>query len=145
MQVLDKGKQDYYDALDELKQSFHKSIEIVNKLRDLGHKCGLSNEIIRKDIEQALQGIVKARQIRALLPLELKRGYKSNTNNKTAGAAELPKLHTKLSKTPTLSFVATVIVNAEKRKVSIPAKFRNDIDRYYVGAGKKVKVQISPL
>jgi hypothetical protein len=63
---------EYLDAIEELKKSFIHSIDIVNKLRDLGLKYGLSKEDIRRDIELALEGVVKPRQLRSLLPLELK-------------------------------------------------------------------------
>jgi hypothetical protein len=82
---------EYRHAIEELKKSFVKSIEIVNKLRDLGVKYGLSPMEVRKDIEIALNGIVKPRQLRSILPLELKRKYHSNSNKNTnsAAAAEL--------------------------------------------------------
>lgn len=50
---------EYLDAIEELKKSFIRSIDIVNKLRDLGLKYGLSKEDIRRDIELALEGVVK--------------------------------------------------------------------------------------
>jgi hypothetical protein len=80
MQVLDssKGKQDYYDALEQLKHSYHKTVEIVQNIYDLGLKYGLSNEVIRKDIERALSDIIKPRQIRNLLPQQLKHLEKAN-------------------------------------------------------------------
>src|SRR5215472_2273324 len=67
-----KRPPEYLHTIEELKKSFVKSIDIVNRLRDLGLKYGLSKEEIRKDIEQALEGVVKPRQLRSLLPLELK-------------------------------------------------------------------------
>lgn len=72
--TLSNGKRpkEYLDAIEELKKSFIRSIDIVNKLRDLGLKYGLSKEEIRRDIELALEGVVKPRQLRSLLPLELK-------------------------------------------------------------------------
>jgi len=66
-----KRPPEYPHAIEELKKSFVKSIDIVNRL-DLGLKYGLSKEEIRKDIELALEGVVKPRQLRSLLPLELK-------------------------------------------------------------------------
>jgi hypothetical protein len=63
---------EYLEALEHLKTSFVKSIDIGQKLHDLGLKYGLSAQEIRKDIESALEGIVKPRQLRSLLPLELK-------------------------------------------------------------------------
>jgi hypothetical protein len=80
---------EYLRTMEELKHSFVKSIEIVNKLHELGIKYGLSKQEIRKDIETSLQGIVKPRQLRSILPLELKRKYNINGNGKTAAAAEL--------------------------------------------------------
>ena len=67
-----KRPPEYLHAIEELKKSFVKSIEIVNRLRDLGLKYGLSKEEIRRDIERGLEGVVKPRQLRSLLPLELK-------------------------------------------------------------------------
>ncbi|MGB7954224.1 MAG: hypothetical protein WCF23_09605 [Candidatus Nitrosopolaris sp.] len=53
----------------------------------LGQKYGLSSQEIMKDIETALAGVVKPRQLRSILPLELKRKY--NGNGKTAATAKL--------------------------------------------------------
>ena len=116
MQVLDKGKekQDYYDALEQLKHSFHRSIEIVLKLRDLGAKYGLSNEIIRSDIEQILEGIIKPRQLRNLLPPELKHVKKANKAKHVAAITA-----------STIVFQYQITVNQDKRKIAIPAATGN--------------------
>lgn len=60
--------QEYLEAIEDLKKSFTRSIDIVHKLHDLGLKFGLNKQEIRRDIEQALEGIVKPRQLRNLLP-----------------------------------------------------------------------------
>ena len=45
------------------------------KLYEQGKNDGLSNEEIRKDIEITLDGIVKERRLRGILPVELTRSY----------------------------------------------------------------------
>jgi hypothetical protein len=42
----------------------------------------LSKEEIRRDIELALEGVVKSRQLRSLLPLELKNAKFANQKSK---------------------------------------------------------------
>jgi hypothetical protein len=80
----------YIKLLGELKQSFVRAGEMVLILYEQGKKDGLPNHIIRKDIEIALDGIVKERRLRELLPLELKRSYTiSQDNNNSAIIAEL--------------------------------------------------------
>jgi hypothetical protein len=102
--TLSNGKRppEYLRAIEELKKSFVKSIEIVNRIRDLGLKYGLSKEEIRKDIELALEGVVKPRQLRSLLPLELKNINKIRVQQPkpkpkkqvaAAAAAKLPASH----------------------------------------------------
>jgi hypothetical protein len=59
--------QEYQQALEELKHSFHKAVELVQRLKEIGTKHGLSNEQIRKDIELALANVVKPRTLRTLL------------------------------------------------------------------------------
>ena len=78
---------EYLHAIEELKSSFVKSIEIVNKLKDLGLKYGLSPMEVRKDIETSLQGIVGKRQLRNLLPLELKDTTKIHSKKAAAAIA----------------------------------------------------------
>ena len=60
--------QEYLEAIEDLKKSFTRSIYGVHKLHDLGLKFGLNKQEIRRDFEQALEGIVKPRQLRNLLP-----------------------------------------------------------------------------
>ena len=82
-----KRPPEYCRAIEELKKSFVNSIEIVKRLRDLGLKYGLSKEEIRKDIELALEGVVKPRQLRSLLPLELKNTKFANKTRRKAAVA----------------------------------------------------------
>lgn len=78
MQVLELRHGDrhrpleYRKVIEELKKSIVKSIDIVKKLHKLGLEHGLTSQEIRQDIERALAGVVKPRQLRSLLPLELK-------------------------------------------------------------------------
>jgi hypothetical protein len=76
-----KRPKEYLDAIEELKKSFIRSIDIVNKLRYLGLKYGHFKEEIRRDIELALE-VVKPRQLRSPLPLELKNVNKSRQQPK---------------------------------------------------------------
>jgi hypothetical protein len=67
--------EEYTKLLEELKQSFVSAANMAVKLYEQGKKDGLSNEVIRKDIEATLEGVVKERRLREILPLELKRSY----------------------------------------------------------------------
>jgi hypothetical protein len=49
--------------------------DIAKRLYEQGKKDGLDNDSIRKDIEAALAGVVKSRQLRNILPSELKQKY----------------------------------------------------------------------
>jgi len=48
--------EEYLGLLKELKESFTTPIDIALKIRKQGKKDGLSNDIIREDIEIALEG-----------------------------------------------------------------------------------------
>jgi hypothetical protein len=80
--AVEPKQQEYQAMLNELKHSFVKFIDLVTKLYQIGIKCGLSKEQIKYDVEKILEGIVKPRQLRAILPLELKRKYTINNDNK---------------------------------------------------------------
>jgi D-aminopeptidase len=95
-----KRPPEYLRAIEELKKSFVKSIEIVNRLRNFGLKYGLSKDEIRKDIELALEGVVKPRQLRSLLPLELKNVNKIRVQAKKEVAADAAAKHPE----PTIEF-----------------------------------------
>ena len=58
--------------LTELKDSTN-AYDIARGLLEQGRSDGLPNEVIRKDIEIALAGVIKPRQLSNILPLELKR------------------------------------------------------------------------
>ena len=58
------------------------------KLYEQGKKDGLSNEVIRKDIVTTLEGIVKERRLRKILPAELKRSYTHALTSDSALSAE---------------------------------------------------------
>ena len=75
--------EEYINLLMEFKQSFISAEEIAQRLYEQGKKDGLSNIEIRQDIENALDGVVKERRLREILPLELKRhgNYGSSNNN----------------------------------------------------------------
>lgn len=86
------GRSDtYLELLDELKHSFVRAGDMVIKLYEQGKRDGLTNDIIRNDIVEALDGIVKERRLRDLLPLELKRGYHKKVKDNSAIIAELAK------------------------------------------------------
>ena len=84
-----KRSSEYLQLLRELKQSFVKAGEMVIILYEQGKKDGLPNHIIRKDIETVLDGVVKERRLRELLPLELKRSYTITKQDNSALIAEL--------------------------------------------------------
>lgn len=58
----------------------------MNRVRK---KDGLSNEEIREDIETALDGVVKERRLREILPIELKRQYTVNSAMSAESDADL--------------------------------------------------------
>ena len=70
-----KRSEEYTKLLEELRNSFVSAANMAVKLYEQGKKDGLSNEVIRKDIETTLDGIVKERRLREILPTELKRSY----------------------------------------------------------------------
>jgi hypothetical protein len=74
-----KRSKEYSNLLEELKQAFVSAANVAAKLYEQGKKDGLSNEEIRRDIEITLDGIVKERRLREILPLELKRPYALKT------------------------------------------------------------------
>jgi hypothetical protein len=88
--------QEYTKLLEELRNSFVSAANMAVRLYEQGKKDGLSNEVIRKDIEVALEGIVKERRLREVLPLELKRSYtlsdSDSDNGNSALSAELDEL-----------------------------------------------------
>ncbi len=70
-----KRSEEYSKLLEELKNLFVSAANMSVKLHEQGKKDGLSNEEIRKDIEVTLDGIVKERRLRGILPAELTRSY----------------------------------------------------------------------
>ena len=70
-----KRSEEYSKLLEELRNSFVSAANMAVKLYEQGKKDGLSNEEIRKDIEITLDGIVKERRLRGILPAELTRSY----------------------------------------------------------------------
>ena len=136
----DKRPPEYLRAIEELKKSFVKSIEIVNRLRDLGLKYGLSKEEIRKDIELALEGVVKPRQLRSLLPLELKNVSKIRVQQQqpkpkkqvaAAAAAKLPE--------PAIEFRGKISRMGKRRIICVPSYLFDHVER--LGA-REIKVMI---
>ena len=78
-----KRSEEYSKLLEELRNSFVSAANMSVKLYEQGKKDGLSNEEIRKDIEIALDGIVKERRL-GILPEELTRSYtQAITSNST--------------------------------------------------------------
>jgi hypothetical protein len=69
----------YMQIFTELKHWRGGAYNIAKRLYDQGKTDGLSNELIRSDIETVLNGVVTTRQINRALPEELKRsgGYDS--------------------------------------------------------------------
>ncbi len=67
--------------IEQLKHSINSSVDIALRLYEQGKRDGLTNKRIREDIEIALSGIVKERQLRNILPLELKRHYTFDPND----------------------------------------------------------------
>jgi hypothetical protein len=74
-QIEPKHSKEYTKLLEELRQSFVGAANMSVKLYEQGKKDGLSNEEIRKDIEITLDGIVKERRLKGILPAELTRSY----------------------------------------------------------------------
>ena len=74
IQTKDRSEE-YTRLLVELRNSCVSAAQMAVKLYEQGKKDGLSNEEIRNDIEIALDGVVKERRLREILPAELKRSY----------------------------------------------------------------------
>jgi hypothetical protein len=66
---------EYIQLFKELRESFTGHVDIAKRLFEQGKKDGLADDLIRKDIEAALAGVVKSRQLRNILPFQLKRKY----------------------------------------------------------------------
>lgn len=137
---------EYLDAIEELKKSFIRSIDIVNKLRDLGLKYGLSKEDIRRDIELALEGVVKPRQLRSLLPLELKNvkfANKSKPKPKpkaAVAAASKPKLQQQPPQLqPIIEFRAKISKMGDKRMICVPTYLHKHVQDLGV---REIKVMV---
>ena len=135
-----KRPSEYLHTIEELKKSFVKSIDIVNRLQDLGLKYGLSKEEIRKDIEQALEGVVKPRQLRSLLPLELKNVSKIRVQQQqpkpkkqdaAAAAAKQPE--------PVIEFRGKISRMGNRRIIGVPSYLFEHVKR--VGT-REIKVMI---
>jgi hypothetical protein len=135
-----KRPPEYLHAIEELKKSFVKSIDIVNRLRDLELKYGLSKNEIRKDIELALEGVVKPRQLRSLLPLELKNVNKSRVLQQqpkpkkqvaAAAAAKQPE--------PVIEFRGKISRMGNRRIIGVPSYLFEHVKR--VGT-REIKVMI---
>jgi len=135
-----KRPPEYLHTIEELKKSFVKSIDIVNRLRDLGLKYGLSKEEIRKDIEQALEGVVKPRQLRSLLPLELKNVSKIRVQQqqpkpkKQVAAAAAAK-----QSEPVIEFRGKISRMGNRRIIGVPSYLFEHVKR--VGT-REIKVMI---
>jgi len=135
-----KRPPEYLHAIEELKKSFVKSIEIVNRLRDLGLKYRLSKEEIRKDIELALEGVIKPRQLRSLLPLELKNVNKIRVQQQqpkpkkqvaAAAAAKLPE--------PVIEFRGKISRMGNRRVICVPSYLFEHVERL---GSREIKVMI---
>jgi len=136
-----KRPPEYLHAIEELKKSFVKSIDIVNRLRDLGLKYGLSKEEIRKDIELALEGVVKPRQLRSLLPLELK-----NVNKVRVQQHQQPKQKKQVAAAaaakqpePVIEFRGKISRMGNRRIIGVPSYLFEHVKR--VGT-REIKVMI---
>ena len=84
MAVIIKEKErseGYLLILEQLKASIVNVAELAVKLYERGKSEGLSNKLIRADIEEALQGIIQERRLRQILPLPLKRAYNITSVN----------------------------------------------------------------
>lgn len=145
--TLSNGRRpkEYLDAIEELKKSFIRSIDIVNKLRDLGLKYGLSKEEVRRDIELALEGVVKPRQLRSLLPLELKNTKFSNKTKPkpkpkaAAAAASKPLPQTPPQPQPIIEFRAKISKMGDKRMICVPTYLHKHVQNLGV---REIKVMI---
>lgn len=85
--ILNRSEK-YLQLLKDLKEWGHNGVDIGMMIYEQGKKDGLPNDIIRRDIELALEGVVKERQLRNILPLELKRKYSIESESNSAIIAE---------------------------------------------------------
>ena len=106
---------------------------------DLRRKYGPKEEI-RKDIEQALEGVVKPRQLRSLLPLELKnvsnirvqqQQPKPKKQVAAAAAAKQPE--------PVIEFRGKISRMGNRRIIGVPSYLFEHVRR--VGT-REIKVMI---
>ncbi len=88
--IVPNRSNEYLALIADLKHSISSAVDIASQIYEQGKRDGLSNEIIREDIELALDGVIKERQLRNVLPLELKRSYSTATtsNDNSAIIAE---------------------------------------------------------
>ncbi len=113
----------------------------------MGLKYGLSKEDIRRDIELALEGVVKPRQLRSLLPLELKNvkfANKSKPKPKpkaAATAASKPLLPQALppQPQPIIEFRAKISKMGDKRMICVPTYLHKHVQNLGV---REIKVMI---
>ena len=134
-----KRPPEYLHTIEELKKSFVKSIDIVNRLRDLGLKYGLSKEVIRKDIEQALEGVVKPRQLRSLLPLELKNVSKIRVHQQSKSKKQVAAAAAAKQPEPVIEFRGKISRMGNRRIIGVPSYLFEHVER--VGT-REIKVMI---
>lgn len=147
MQVLEvrhdnKRPAEYLKAIEELKQHFTRSIQVVNKLHDLGLKYGLSKQEIRADIERALAGVVSSRQLRSLLPLELKNANKIRIPKKppqNVAAYTAAKRLTTINEAILLEWRGKIVKMGNRRVVCVPAYLKEHATKL---EGRELKIQI---
>jgi hypothetical protein len=93
--IPSKRSDEYTKILIELRNWRVGARDIAKRLYEQGKRDGLSNELIRNDIDTALNGVVTPRQLTRSLPDELKRsgGYKPRKDimsfQKTAAQAAM--------------------------------------------------------
>lgn len=120
---------EYLLQLEQLKHNFKRTRDIITNIIDIGLKHDLTKEEIRNDIEVALHGIVKPRQLIALLPTQLKRKY-NIINSKSADPAHLNNNK--------IRFPAVIVKKDENRKViNIPKSVHPQLE------GKKKEVIVT--
>jgi len=124
-----KRPPEYLHAIEELKKSFVKSIDIVNRPRDLGLKYGLSKEEIRKDIELALGGVVKPRQLRSLLPLELKNVSKIRAQQQPKPKKQVAAAAAAKHPEPVIEFPGKINRMGSRRIIGVPSYLFEHVER----------------
>lgn len=137
-----------YEKIKSCASAFRSLADAVNDVIKLGQSEGFTpleiGQFIR--IEMLKAGLHRATVAR-YLPAELKQKPRGKQIAVTA-AAEVVSSATKGTRISrnlrqnikALEFQATITINVDKRKINIPAKFRDQVDSHFTG--RKINVKI---